>query len=252
MQACAHVPDGELSPKESSLTRPSEGVVVGIVVIAADGFAPFGLGSTDQTALSFRPWGNLDQRLHLIPAHGDLSVSEGGLTANARPFAFRLPAGTARFHSLDVRVVGRELIGSKRENVCNWFTSPPKCEWKDSPVYRDYDFWQERTLPPATFEVKAGAVTYIGRIGLVTHTMEYKSRQERDLACSEKGRAKLSSGWRCHFQQVIVGRDADVDLPLIRQRYPGFAALEIEQQPLHFQPGTWRSVIQARQAPSYD
>lgn len=252
IQACTFVPDGELSPKDSTLTHPAEGIVVGVVVIAADGGAPFGLGTVDETALILRQPGNLDHRLHLLPAYGDASVREGGIAANARPFAFRLVAGPAQFQAMGVRFVGDELTGYKRENVCNWFVSPPKCEWKHVPVYRHYDYWRDRRLPPAGFEVKTRAVTYIGRIGLAMHSVSYGSRQERDAACSEKGRAKLSTGWTCYFQQLVVGSDPDTDLPLIRKRYPGLGPLEIERQPLQFQPGTWRTIGEARQAPDYD
>jgi|GEM_PF-2132851 len=251
-QACTFVPDGELSPKDSTLTHPAEGIVVGVVVIAADGGAPFGLGGVDETALILRQPGNLDHRLHLLPALGGASVWEGGIAANARPFAFRLVAGPAQFQAVGVHFVGSEITGYRRENVCNWFVSPPKCEWKDVPIYRHYDFWQDRRLPPAGFEVKSRAVTYIGRVGMVMHRVDYKSRQERDAACSEPARAKLVTGWTCYFRQIIVGNDPDVDLPLIRQRYPGLGSLAIEKQTLQFQPGTWRSLGEARQAPSYD
>lgn len=251
-QACAFTPaapTGELSPQNASAPGPRDGIVVGIVVIDDDGRAPRGYGFSQETGLSFRAPDGIPQRLHLVPAHGDASVSEGGLPLKARPFAVLLPAGRAEFESLEVHVRKRERVGAETVSVCNYFVSPPKCERKEQDVYRVEDFWaQSKVLPPATFEVRPGRVAYIGRIGLSRRTIAYSSERERDAACRPVGRAKWQNAWVCHFEQVFVGSD-DADLALIRARYPGLGSLDIEKQPLQFQPGSWRSFTEVRQAP---
>lgn len=237
VMACAQRGDNaEIQPSDAVALSASEGIVVGVAVIAETPSGPVGWGQRSDD-LSFELYAS---GFHSLPITYFAALLpdrvEQGAKVQLRPFAYRLPAGDAKFYALRVNKIGLQQTG-ETTSFYNAITKRSETAYRTEPVDRSVN---ER-LPEATFSVAAGKVTYIGRIGVLFHVTGYGMRlAERDNACFPDERRGTRLYLYCVQRDVFLGNAPQADLPLIRQAFPNLPNQEVEVQPLKVDSGSWR------------
>jgi hypothetical protein len=130
------------------------------------------------------------------------------------------------------------------QTVTNIVTN--KREWKAVTVSESYIADSTSPVPEARFEVEAGKVRYIGRIGMVVrgHAGSFLAGAKGEPCAGRWER--VVAKWLC-----IVGRESFLasapaaDLAMIRERYPNLAGVDIDIRPLDVRPGSWPDLAAA-------
>ena len=97
-------------------------------------------------------------------------------------------------------------------------------------------------LPATSFEVAAGKVRYIGRVGMVVH-----AERPFEASCVFGRREEISffSASYCLVRAPFMENREATDLAMIRQHFPNLAGVEIEIRPLEVAPGSWQTLPEA-------
>ncbi len=250
--ACESAP-GELSSKGAVVPEPPYGVVVGVAVA---GRTPL----TDANWVSRRndiylryqhqagPFGELLIVREYLPLGGTFTGTENGMPLTYRPFAMRMPAGQGEFGTFGNRhTISKWRQEERRVDVLykdrngQWQT---KSEWKTERVYAPIHVANASFVPAARFEVAPGKVRYIGRFGVLVHSIEPSG--SRPLQCSIGQLEQISEHehW-CLARELFTDSAPEADLAMIRQRFPKLAKAEIEVRPVQFGSDGWQDFAQA-------
>jgi hypothetical protein len=226
-------PDSLLRPDQIGALPAGEGIVAGIGLLAY---------IHDEANLRRDRYGR-SYRLRIVDAAGQAHslpltrrgafvgmgqetrrMEDGNLALEATPFAFRLPAGPCVITALQVYDLTVAYSNGLREHA-----------------------WITRRVPPAALLVRGGEVTYVGAYGLAQGSIGFASREAMETACGQAGRVFWNT-YRCDFSRLIRHADAEADLPLILQRFPGLEGRAIGRATPPPAPG-WDSWAEVRQDP---
>lgn len=119
-----------------------------------------------------------------------------------------------------------------------------KREWKAVTVSDSYIADSTSPVPDARFEVEAGKVRYVGRIGMVVRG------HEGSFLAAAKGEPcatrweRVVGKWLCTVgRENFLASEPAADLAMIRQRYPNLAGIDI--CPLEARPASWPGLAEA-------
>jgi hypothetical protein len=168
-----------------------------------------------------------------------VATVEDGMPVRLRTFALRLPRGEGQLRTL---AIGKGELKARQGVYMtgHW-------DLRERPYLDPSTIITDVPLPTATFAVEAGKVTYIGRLGVLFHSVDYGPRLSIDgLPCSRLQRDRSVAGRAiCVAREPFIGNDPATDLPLIRRSYRKLAGVEIDVRPLKIAPGSWRSLPEA-------
>lgn len=212
-------------PTTSDLVlAPSEGLVVGAVAFALRDVPGMSRENLSRGDRSFNSLGrgfkfvfaDAQERRYDLPVApigpAAVEASDAGATVYLTPFAFKLPAGTCR-------VLGTASF---------FFGSTPPGWWPD---------W----LAPCEFDVAAGRVTYVGRLGRIQYRVHYPTPEERTAVCPEhRNLGNWTGRYPCHYDRLFVDDRADHDLPLIRRAYGALGTRAIDAKPVRLPREDWQ------------
>lgn len=249
--AACGTPRGELSPDEAAVPAPPEGVIVGVVVTGRTASTASSYITNDnQSYLAYRQdAGAGDGKLLLVreyyPLPGAFTVTESGLPMIYRPFAMRMPAGKREFAAFrSERTVSESRVEQKSVPVFYKDHNgqvQSKYEWKLVTVYDQFTVTNALPVPRAAFEVEPGKVRYVGRLGMIVQAAGSPSAQGCTIGRPERVGV---TDKRCFVREFFTGSAPEVDLAMIRQRFPKLAGADIEIRPI---AGDWQDFPQAAQ-----
>jgi len=258
MAACSATPQeplSELDPAEAPVPAPPEGMIVGVAVV---GRTP----STDAVWMTrgkdvyLRYWhraGTFGELLMVRESsilEGAVAATDNGIPVIYRPFAMRAPAGEGQFVVFgNRRTIPRTgetrglVTSSYQDRKGHWHS---KSEMVTTTIDAPLRLTSATDVSPATFQVAAGKVRYIGRLGMIVHVTSPSGPQGQDCAIghlepfSTKHQQEL-----CVARELFVGSSSAADLAMIRQRYRNLSGVDIEIRPLDVRPGSWPDLAAA-------
>lgn len=226
-------PDSLLRPDQLGALPAGEGIVAGVGLLAY----------INETADHRRDTHGRSYRLRIVDAANQQHslpltrrgafvgmgqetrrTEDGNVALEATPFAFRLPAGPCVIIAMQIYDLTVAYSNGIREHA-----------------------WLPRRVPPAAFIVRGGEVTYVGAYGLAQGNIGLSSREAMETACGQAGRVWWNT-YNCGFSRLIRHADAEADLPLILQRFPGLEGRAIGRVTPPPAPG-WDSWPEVRQDP---
>ncbi len=235
--ACTPRLPNEARPEQTMPPTAPYGLLVGMAVIAQTPTTPVGAYTASYMSMSFRQASGRSSELTLMSRNsfdgGDelgIPVAEDGVSLVLRPFALRLKGGRGEFVAFNI---GRERKATRL--TIDWEIHKPTGQRVMNPrtVETTESYLDASPVAPASFDVEPGSVRYIGRIGAVI----------RGTPGDCMGTLGATIGFQmmrvCIDGAAFIGYAPDVDLPLIRKRYPHLAGVEIEQSPLSMPQGSW-------------
>ena len=99
-------------------------------------------------------------------------------------------------------------------------------------------------LPLTKFDVAAGKVLYIGRVGMV---VDGRPIGTGPSSCQSGAPETISlfKPAHCVARAPFMENREAADLAMIRQYFPKLAGVEIEVRPLEVAPGSWQNLSEA-------
>lgn len=213
----AEIPGAPLVNQEAAevtnLNR-DEGVAVGLVAVSytpQPGKLDLGPPASAIAAL-IRHENGMVRQLPIGPRQRDDLVQEDGRTLTyLRPFAVRLPAGKISFDTLTWR--DHRPYGPTTYSASAGFSRPTALV----SVLARHD-------GAASFEVRPGQVTYVGRIGYVSSVAPFAETYGKDVCL---GVVEDS----CVIRELYLDEASNRDIPFIKQRIPSLAERNINVAP---------------------
>jgi hypothetical protein len=147
-------------------------------------------------------------------------TDDGSIGLESTPFAFNLAPGSYLIGWLETYDVTYAVLSGPLAGR------------------REYG-WIAEPVPPLTFDVTAGRVTYIGKVGRLIGSVSFGTAAERDLACIPRARFTNVRGNFCTFEYMVKGQDEAADLDLIRTRFPVLAERRVESAATRAPRGGW-------------
>jgi hypothetical protein len=242
--SCAPV-HGELTPRQTTVPAAPFGLVVGVVAVARTPGTPPSAAGAVNVYMAYKQSDGVPGELELATASGSRGRGvfhgvEDGLTVSYRPFVLKLPAGRSEFVSFATRRVKSEdrreeklVSESYKDQQGKWHTTS---EAKTVTVTDYIAIVSGKDLPANRFEVAAGKVRYVGRVGMVVHA-------DRPGTC-EFGILEPFSD-QCVARKPFMENEEAADLTMIRRHFPNLAGVEIESRPLEVAPGSWQTLRDA-------
>lgn len=174
LTACARA-NGERTPSSATVPESPFGLIVGVAAVARTPGTPSAAATSVDAYLAYKQLDGVSGELLLASGSdfqrpGPYQGVEHGLTVAYRPFALKLPAVRSELVSFDTRW----LVPKQRQELQffeerykdqqgNWRTRAAK-----HVTVTDYIPTINPTrLPLTNFDVAAGKVRYIGRVGMV-------------------------------------------------------------------------------------
>lgn len=251
--ACGSLLPDELDPAEAAVPAPPDGMIVGVAMV---GRTPptDGLWVTKGKDVYLRYWhragtfGELLMVRETRPLEGTVAATENGMPVVYRPFAMRVPAGEGQFVIFgNRRTIPRTgetrglVTSSHQDRKGHWHT---RSEWITTTIDAPMKLTSASDVPPATFEVAPGKVRYIGRLGMLMHVTGPSGPQAKDCAIGQLEQVS-SKRELCVARELFVGSAPEVDLAMIRRRFPNLAGAEIEIRQVQFGSSSWQDFAQA-------
>jgi hypothetical protein len=250
--ACAPV-YGERTPRSASVPEPPFGLIVGVAAVARTPGTPPAAATSIDAYLAYKQPHGVSGEL-LLATSADFQRAdpyqgiENGLTVAYRPFALKLPAVRSELVSFDTRW----LVPTQRQELQffeerykdqqgNWRTRSDS-KWV---TVTDYiPFVNATTLPATGFDIAAGKVRYIGRVGMVVHSQPVGSGPSSCQSGTPEN-ISLFKPAHCVARAPFMENGEAADLAMIRQYFPKLAGVEIEVRPLEVAPGSWQTLPEA-------
>ena len=229
-------PSADLSPRRATAPEWPYGLVVGVVAVARTPGTTASAARDDVNAyMTYRQSHGGASGDLLLSSDGDFAspgvygAVEDGLRVWYRPFALKLPAVSTELVSLDIRwSVPRQrqelqsVSESYKDAQGKWQT---RSELKWVTVTYHVPMSRGKDLPANRFEVVAGKVHYIGRVGMVVN--------------AEQARGPAAT------RVPFLENQETADLAMIRKYFPKLAGVEIEVRPFEVAPGSWPTLSEA-------
>jgi hypothetical protein len=238
---CAARLPNEPGPNRTVPPAPPYGLLVGVVAVVQTPTSPAGTYTASYMSMGFRKANGKPSELTLVARNtwGDgedllgIPMVEDGTPVVLRPFALRLEGGGGEFVAFNI---SRDRPAQRL--TIDWKTHHPTGQriMDARMVDSTESYLDPSPMAPASFDVGPGKVRYVGRIGAVV--------DGSPGGCTPIG---FSMTRLCIQGAAFIGWAPDVDLPLIRQRFPNLAGVEIERQRLAMPSGSWPTLVEAMQ-----
>lgn len=192
----------------------NEGIVVGVTALA---YTPqpgkLDLGPPGSAvAVLIRHDNGTARQLAIGPRQAsDLTQEDVRTLSYLRPFAVRLPAGRVSFDTLTWQ--DHQALGATTYSASSGFQRPTALV----SVLARHD-------GGASFDVRPGQVTYVGRIGYVSNVAPFAETHGKSVCLGVVGDS-------CVVRELFLDNAPDHDIPIIKQRIPALASRSIAVSP---------------------